>query len=595
MKKKVDSRIKTLTENNILLGERTMFLVIGDQGKNVVVNFYFLLNRLVSKTHNILWCYNKKLDFATSKKKRFKDMKKKIKKGSFDTTVDTNFDIFLKNANIRFCYYKETQKILGQTYSICVLQDFAYITPNILCRCIETVIGGGLIIFLLNKQEELKNIYNLTLNFHKKYTMNGICGIYNNYINRFFLSLNKCNNAMFIDDEMNILPLNDNHLHIKKLSNNENTTSGVDHVKVHKFSNISDNEEKNKFVSNTDNVHNSDNKKEKKNNKSNFATLGGFISPDKNMLKDRLKALKKICEENEKKKEEKKLFLYSPEFYLNSNNNNKIASTKLINKNKNDNGSDGGDGGDGDDGIDGSDGGDGDDNEGVRKNDKLYKNYPPKQQQLQQQLQQNANTYNYLDRNIMNILQICLSLDQLDILLNICKILNSDDGEENKKKRVYIKEILINLLANRGRGKSATLGLILSLSIYFNYNNIIVCSGNPEGTETIFEFLDKGLNLLGYNEFLDYEKIYENKKLKEIVILKNKKYLKQRIKYINILDEDIMNNELMIIDEAACIPIDILRNKIKGEITILSTTLNGYEGTGKTFTFKLLKQLKKNL
>ncbi|CRG97220.1 histone acetyltransferase, putative [Plasmodium gallinaceum] len=511
MKKKVDNRIKILVENNVALGQRSMFLVIGDQGKNVVVNFYFLLSRLVSRSHNILWCYKKKLDFSTSKKKRFREMKKKIKKGTFDATVDNNFDSFLKNTNIRFCFYKETKKVLGKTYSICVLQDFSYITPNILCRCIETVIGGGIIIFLINKLDELKDIYNLTLNYHKKYTMNGICNAYNNYIHRFFLSLNKCKNAMFIDDEMNILPLNDNHLHIKKITNNFNNDS----IKENNMNNFQ----------NKENFLVTDRKS---------ATLGGFLCPDKNLLVEKLKFLENICEENEKKKEEKKIFLYSSKFYDGENSKK-------------------------------------DENDNITTNN-----------------DSNKFMYSFLDRNIMNLLNICLSIDQLEILLNMCKILRND---EEKKKN--IKEIIFSLLANRGRGKSATLGLLLSLSIYFNYSNIIITSGNNDGIQTVFEFLDKGLDILGFKEFKDYEKIYEMNKIKEIIIFKNIKYLKQRIRYLDIIEDEILNCELMIIDEAACIPIDILRNKIKGEITILSTTLNGYEGTGKTFTFKLLKQLKK--
>ncbi|SCP03838.1 histone acetyltransferase, putative [Plasmodium ovale] len=512
MKKKVDGRVKTLVENCVALGERSMFLVIGDQGKNVVVNFYFLLNRLVSRTHEILWCYKKKLDFSTSKKKRFRELKKKIKKGTFDSTVDNNFDSFLKNANIRFCFYNETQKILGKTYSICVLQDFSYITPNILCRCIETVIGGGIIIFLMNKVEELKDIYNLTLTYHKKYTMNGTCNVYNNYMHRFFLSLNTCKNAMFIDDEMNILPLNDNHLYIKKITNvfshngkeQERITTGIKDTENKLFSNVRS------------------------------ATLGGFLCHDKNLLQERITFLESICEENEKRREEERLFLSSSKFIPQGETNSKVN---------------------------------------------LHTDHDNTT---------NRQPYGFLDRSVLGLLKMCLSIDQLDILLSMCKILRND---EEKKKN--IKEILFNLLANRGRGKSATLGLLLSLSIYFNYSNIIVCSGNNDGVQTVYEFLNKGLDILGYKEFKDYEMIYELGKIKEIIIFKNIKYLKQRIRHFNIIEEDILNCELMIIDEAACIPIHILKDKIKGEITILSTTLNGYEGTGKTFTFKLVKQLKK--
>ena len=33
--------------------------------------------------------------------------------------------------------------VLGQTFGMCVLQDFEALTPNILCRTIETVEGGA--------------------------------------------------------------------------------------------------------------------------------------------------------------------------------------------------------------------------------------------------------------------------------------------------------------------------------------------------------------------------------------------------------------------------------------------------------------------
>ena len=45
---------------------------------------------------------------------------------------DDPFDLFIAATNIRFCYYKETHKILGNTYGMCILQDFEAITPNLL-------------------------------------------------------------------------------------------------------------------------------------------------------------------------------------------------------------------------------------------------------------------------------------------------------------------------------------------------------------------------------------------------------------------------------------------------------------------------------
>ena len=64
---------------------------------------------------------------------------------------------------LAYSYYKESQKILGNTYGVCVLQDFEAITPNLLARTIETVEGGGLIILLLKTMTSLKQLYTMTM------------------------------------------------------------------------------------------------------------------------------------------------------------------------------------------------------------------------------------------------------------------------------------------------------------------------------------------------------------------------------------------------------------------------------------------------
>jgi N-acetyltransferase 10 len=60
-------------------------------------------------------------------------------------------------------YYKESHKILGNTYGMCVLQDFEAITPNLLARTIETVEGGGLVVLLLKTMTSLKQLYAMTM------------------------------------------------------------------------------------------------------------------------------------------------------------------------------------------------------------------------------------------------------------------------------------------------------------------------------------------------------------------------------------------------------------------------------------------------
>jgi len=91
---------------------------------------------------NVLWCYKKELGFSSHKKKRMKEIQKLQKKGLYDNDQDEPFELFIGSTDIRFCYYKETQNVLGNTYGMLVLQDFESLTPNILCRTIETVEGG---------------------------------------------------------------------------------------------------------------------------------------------------------------------------------------------------------------------------------------------------------------------------------------------------------------------------------------------------------------------------------------------------------------------------------------------------------------------
>ena len=60
-------------------------------------------------------------------------------------------------------YYKESHKILGQTFGMCVLQDFEAITPNLLARTIETVEGGGLVVIMLKTMKSLRQLYAMTM------------------------------------------------------------------------------------------------------------------------------------------------------------------------------------------------------------------------------------------------------------------------------------------------------------------------------------------------------------------------------------------------------------------------------------------------
>ncbi len=60
-------------------------------------------------------------------------------------------------------YYKESHKVLGQTFGCLVLQDYEAVTPNLLARTIETVEGGGIVILLLKTMNSLKQLYSMSM------------------------------------------------------------------------------------------------------------------------------------------------------------------------------------------------------------------------------------------------------------------------------------------------------------------------------------------------------------------------------------------------------------------------------------------------
>lgn len=43
MRKKIDSRIRVLAENCVKTGERCMFVIVGDKGRDQVVNLHYML------------------------------------------------------------------------------------------------------------------------------------------------------------------------------------------------------------------------------------------------------------------------------------------------------------------------------------------------------------------------------------------------------------------------------------------------------------------------------------------------------------------------------------------------------------------------
>ncbi|CAJ1456720.1 unnamed protein product [Effrenium voratum] len=153
------------------------------------------------------------------------------------------------------------------------------------------------------------------------------------------------------------------------------------------------------------------------------------------------------------------------------------------------------------------------------------------------------------------------------------------------------------LTAGRGRGKSAALGLAISAAVAYGYSNIFVTAPSPENLTTVFEFILKGFDALGMKEHQQYELVQaENPELNKALVRVNIfKDHRQTVQYINPSDwQHLAQAELLVVDEAAAIPLPIVKKLLGPYLVLLASTVNGYEGTGRALSLKLIEDLKKN-
>ncbi|KDD71299.1 DUF1726 hypothetical protein, partial [Helicosporidium sp. ATCC 50920] len=155
---------------------------------------------------SVLWCYKKDLYLSSHRKKRIRQTQKLAERGLLEETSKDPFALFVSSANIRYCYYSETHRVLGNTYGMLVLQDFEALTPNILARTIETVEGGGLVVLLLSSMASLTQLYGLSMDVHARLRTEAHAQVVPRFNERMVLSLAASPCVLLTDDELNILP-----------------------------------------------------------------------------------------------------------------------------------------------------------------------------------------------------------------------------------------------------------------------------------------------------------------------------------------------------------------------------------------------------
>ncbi|KAL6863095.1 N-acetyltransferase 10 [Amphichorda felina] len=430
-RKQVDARIGALIRNGVQEQKRSFFVLVGDHPKDVIVNLHYILSMGdLKRNKSVLWAYkNKLLGFTSHRKKREAKIKKEIRKGIREANDSDPFELFVNLHNIRYCYYKETDKILGNTFGMCILQDFEAMTPNILARTIETVEGGGLVILLLKGMSSLKQLYNLSMDVHSRYRTEAHDDVVARFNERFLLSLGGCDSCLVIDDEMNVLPI-----------------SGGKDVKA-------------------------------------------LPPPDLDQPKSASQlALEAVKEENQER------------------------------------------------------------------------------------------------QPVGSLISLAKTVDQAKALLTFTEAI----AEKTLRSTVA-------LTAARGRGKSAAMGVAVAAAVAYGYSNIFITSPSPENLKTLFEFVFKGFDALGYADHADYSIIQSTNPdfNKAIVRVNIHRQHRQTIQYIRPQDSHVLGQaELVVIDEAAAIPLPLVRKLMGPYLVFMASTINGYEGTGRSLSLKLIKQLR---
>lgn len=88
---------------------------------------------------------------------------------------------------------------------------------------------------------------------------------------------------------------------------------------------------------------------------------------------------------------------------------------------------------------------------------------------------------------VASLISVCRTIEQAELLLKFHDVL---------KKQA--QHSIFSVSSPVGRGKSATLGLAIALSLELKYSNIFISSSSIENVDIVFKFLLKGLDALQY-------------------------------------------------------------------------------------------------
>lgn len=133
------------------------------------------------------------------------------------------------------------------------------------------------------------------------------------------------------------------------------------------------------------------------------------------------------------------------------------------------------------------------------------------------------------------------------------------------------------LISDRGRGKSAALGIVITKLVQAGIKNIAITAPRLRTTSIVFKHIE--------------ELLPEAEVSRGYV-----KYKKTSIQFYSpdqLIHDDI-EADILFIDEAAAIPVPLLTSFLhKYSQCVFATTVHGYEGTGRGFSLRFFKELDK--
>ncbi|GJP66369.1 hypothetical protein CLOP_g23301 [Closterium sp. NIES-67] len=201
------------------------------------------------------------------------------------------------------------------------------------------------------------------------------------------------------------------------------------------------------------------------------------------------------------------------------------------------------------------------------------------------------------DRELRELKESLADTQPVGALVATCRTLDQAKAVVTFLDAVSEKTLrsTVAITAARGRGKSAALGVAVAGAVALGYSNIFVTAPSPENLKTLFEFVFKGFDAVGYKEHIDYELVEStNPAFNRAIVRVNVFHQhRQTIQYVMPQHaERVQQAELLVIDEAAAIPLPMVKALLGPYLVFMGSTVNGYEGTGRSLSLKLIQQLR---